>query len=87
MLLWLTKIKNHNNPENVFIKLNLNEVIDDLENYISNEEIDEILNLLDMKRNVQSNDEMMETDGILDDFIFNTITGHIDIVKQVNRYE
>lgn len=87
MLLWLTNIKNHNNPDNVFIKLNLNDVIDDLENYISNEEIDEIFNLIGMKRNIQSNDEMIETNEILDDFIFNTLNDHIGIVKQVNSNE
>lgn len=84
MLLWLTNIKSRSN---FYIKLNVNDVIDDLKKYISNEEKYEIFYLLNMKRNIQSNDETIERNEILDDFLFNTITGHIDIVKEVKSKE
>ena len=87
MLLWLTKVKRSTDQGNTFIKLDLNEVIDDIYLFVSDEILVEINNVISMKKEMTSNNESIERQDTLDNFIFDTLYQCRDKVKEVNKKE
>jgi hypothetical protein len=87
MLKWLIEIKVNYCTCNKYIQLNLVDLVDDLQNNLSDLEFDAIHNMFAMKRNMQYNEEKTCRDQILDEFMVETLNNYIELIKQISKDE